>query len=741
MDPQQASTVFTARPFGAFSLAFLFLASAAQFFIYICDAAATYFNVPFDSLIKAHELQGLVDTAVMFANMQTDPLYFLWTCLYFAKLDFFKDLQSSKSLLDFLREHVLPVRIQLPQNYRDILDSCLADTPEANPGFAQPAMSAATSTGIGSAGTPAQGLGFQQQPPPVDIQTPGRPRAFGQPPNPTAASAPAAPTGPAAQPLTSALSPAAPTFVPASAQAQVTAGPSAPASALQADPSPVSSTPLSFGSLAPLLDTPTGCTGEVSTFNLFGLPHNMATPVFPLPSFPTWSAPAYVAPRAAGTSAALSLPSWTFPMNPAPRAVPEAISSAFTSPFAAPLVAQPTSLNQVLQTLSGSTVPTASATPAVFHITPLQSQTLPKFAGKLTDKIPDLVSWFRKLTQLARSTARPLLEVLDFHVQGEAQHVVEQMHRTQITDDSIVTSVFFQHYGYLYKHHSRDAFKKLFYGHAPLKLTKPMRMHDYIMQYRNLIAEAAVKPEDLVPGTTTSRNLCDRFCLGMPSVIARELKGDPQQDHEPYDDLSRLYSAALKSFEKHEHNPKLYQFEDTRDVPSSAPQKEKKHKRDDDDNSPPPSSSKRNKTQKTPTPAPAQDKPSQKTSYVQNWSKSRPSSRPASQKSGSSKSYPDVLKKAWDAHYHWKQQSQQPDWKPKPVPALHAAPALDEPYPRNTQRAKLKPADIPGNVIKHVTGSTRLNKHRHSCVFCLGAYQDFGVGPSDHWVDCEHRPF
>jgi hypothetical protein len=367
-------------------------------------------------------------------------------------------------------------------------------------------------------------------------------------------------------------------------------------------------------------------------------------------------------------------------------------------------------------------------------VTQQQTPPLPKFNGALSASIPDLLIWWRKLKQVAVSTARPLLETLDFHVEGEAQHFVEQLHRTNVKDETVITTMFFSHYHHLQKDHTRRSFTKLFYGRAPVKFIKGMRMQDYIVSFMNLIADASVKHVDLQPGTTTSINLCDRFIAGLSSLLQRELRHDPVTCM-PYDDLSKLYAAAIRQFEKHEKNPNLYD--------SESSDSDRKHRRDRDSESPPPSGKRQHKH--SPSKPPMQgSKSSSKNSSKSG--KSGGSSKGAG-KQHSRTTLPVVLKRAWDAHKALEEAKKDPDWKIGPVaPVQHASASLrhDQPYPLNTKREPVKASDMPNNVIKHVTGSYRVNKNRGHCVFCLSLLKDVvpeGLKPQDHYVDCEHRPF
>jgi hypothetical protein len=85
----------------------------------------------------------------------------------------------------------------------------------------------------------------------------------------------------------------------------------------------------------------------------------------------------------------------------------------------------------------------------IIQVTQQPAYTIPKFNGTLSQSIPDLLSWWRRLKQIATATARPLLEILDFHVEGETQHFVEQLHRTHTIDEDSITEAFFAHYYHL----------------------------------------------------------------------------------------------------------------------------------------------------------------------------------------------------------------------------------------------------------------------------------------------------
>lgn len=421
-----------------------------------------------------------------------------------------------------------------------------------------------------------------------------------------------------------------------------------------------------------------------------------------------------------------------------------ASTSAF---FNAPLAPYPHTLQDILtlmtnpmvqQNLHSRLQPNPVPIPnPVINVTQHQTPTLPKFSGTLTTCIPDLLIWFRKLRQIASSTGRPLLEILDFHVEGEAQHFVEQLHRTNTTDETVITQSFFGHYHHLQKDHTRRSFNKLFYGRAPVKLQKPMRMQDYIVSYRNLIADASINCTDLLPGTTTSINLCDRFILGLSPLLQRELRHDPHTCM-PYDDLTKLYTAAIRQFEKHEKNPNLYSSDSESHGSDS-------HRRSRRDSESPPPSGKRHKNSQNKSGVQG-DKASKKSG---NSAKSSGSKSKGAGKQTSRTSLPDLLKRAWDAHKALETAKQDPDWKPSggPLhPLDHASAKLEhtQPYPRNPNRSPVKASDMPNNVIKHVTGSYRVNKNRGNCVFCLSLLKDVlpsGSTPQSHYVDCEHRPF
>jgi len=773
-DPYKDYSITKDKPFGTFSTLLKDLPFPVQLFSYLNFSASLYFHTSLWKIIRDNPLSGNVQLAEVMRDKDRDPKSFLWVAMYYIKTDIYKDLHVNKGIHDFLREHVEPHIHLLEPSLRQNLMFCLnPPIPVPTfPGTSPPLGRQQTETGVASAmsgpslgnpyGLPLEHpYGFpayptypqhQQVPQPTaqqatqpPFQTSGLPRTFGASPYAAQSPAPAAPAtsatqaapvAPPATPATATLNPAAATFNPMTAPfspspgagTSGTAAPPAvtlsagPRQAATAGPSIIASPPVStvssmpltsanLGSLAALLDTPTGCstmpwtsTSQVMPhmFNLYGMPHTPATSNI-----------------SAATSAFFSAPLAPYPHNL------QDILTMMTNPL-------------VQQSLITRMQPHTGPIPSpVINVTQHQTPSLPKFNGTITSAIPDLLIWFRKLRQVATSTGRPLLETLDFHVEGEAQHFVEQLHRTNTTDETVITSSFFAHYHHLQKDHTRRSFNKLFYGRAPVKLTKPMRMQDYIVSYRNLIADASVNHADLQPGTTTSINLCDRFILGLSPLLQRELRHDPSTCM-PYDDLTKLYTAAIRQFEKHEKNPNLYSS-DSESHDSGS------HRRSRRDSESPPPSGKRHKN-------------SQSKSDVQGAKSSKKSGSSSHKSGGSNKkgtgkqhsrtSLPDLLKRAWQAHKDLETAKQSPDWKDGgPLhPIQHPSANLKhtEPYPKNPNRGTVRVEDVPNNVIKHVTGSYRVNKNRGNCVFCLSLLKDVlspGQTPQSHYVDCEHRPF
>jgi len=331
-----------------------------------------------------------------------------------------------------------------------------------------------------------------------------------------------------------------------------------------------------------------------------------------------------------------------------------------------------------------------------------------------------------------------------------------------------VLTIFFEHYGYLQRSHTKEHFNKLFNGPSPVKWTKNLRMHEYINRFRHEIANAAIPASDLLAGTSTSKVLCQRFISGLSPLLQRELKQDPQNNHEQYNDLQRIYAAALRVFDKHEMNPKLYLNEEE---PQMHKPSKRRNSEDDEDDSAPKRAKHKHQQQSSSKPQ-SQQHQKQK-GYPQRYSQSQHKHKHNSQKLSSlqkkqtskslragapefkppSTGLPPILKQA-KAAYEEELQTR----KNNPVPAGQPFPTikpiynrlpkdLEEPLPVNPQRSNYK-GSIHGGWLKHVYGSPRTNKLYSKCVACTASFKDLAhegetaeLTRQRHWQECDRQVF
>lgn len=277
-----------------------------------------------------------------------------------------------------------------------------------------------------------------------------------------------------------------------------------------------------------------------------------------------------------------------------PRTEPTAVSINARLSLPPPAAAIPgSSLTLTPPTLSGTSIP------SFFQpFTVVQARDPPSFNGFLDNKkIPDLQIWYRRIESHCDATKQHIRDVLDRCTEGIANQLIQQLYIQQITDPSVIKSMFFNHFSHLIKKNSEKAFHDLMFGPG-VKMDKEEVMEAYISQFRLALFEADIKETELLPNSSMVRSLVHIFLKGLPEILAKELR--LTKDGNEYSTLQELFEAALFSGKKHTKK-KALQAALSNKEPSSAP----------------PSKKQKTGSQKSPaTQAPASDKKSHnKTSH------------------------------------------------------------------------------------------------------------------------------
>jgi len=709
------------------------LQEAAKFFTFfdVFSRKIHKMNLALLHSIHREKLSGTISINDAVNNANIDPVSFLWVMLYYIACDFYQDAQANFTLHDFLEKEVMPHFDSLPmdqQNTLRIFSTGFSTQPPSGtrPSVYVPPATMSVTSPLTAPGADEfrehAGIGYTYEPRVLPgIQMPTTSRVFGQRPQ-------------AGRPF-----PMPPLF-PVN-QGRTSTGLSSGGSKARAEASPAEDpapdTPIheptmeeNLSELQSLLDTPTGCTGSEELAAREAVSDPQVNTHFSLPFSMNV------------TSTPVSLHNVISAQPTIPPLPVTQVATATTQPVnvGIPFAAYP-SLAEVLNMLANQLrINQPQPSTIVQPTTVVISQTqLPKFKGTLTSEIPDLTSWMRKIILRSQANKTTLLHELEFHVEGEPVHLVEQMHRQQILSDNQVLSTFVQHYGYLQKSHTKAHFNKLFNGSPPVRWTKNMRMNEYINKFRNEIADAAIPLSDLAPGTSSSRILCQRFRAGLSTVLQKDLKQDPQNNYEEFNDLQRMYAAALKAFDKHEMNPKLYLNEAE---PKSSDKHHKRRERDDEDDSPAP---KKHKYGKQPHQKQHKHKHKHNSSKLyssQGKSKSnnlRPGAKPFTPTS----TLPPLLQRAKEAYEAELDMKADPMYKSKGAkPIYDGHYGHDSPLPVNPNRSNYRGEIHPG-WLKHAYGSARVNKLYGKCVACMVPFHDLAKDTEpmsetmqNHWQSC-----
>lgn len=466
-----------------------------------------------------------------------------------------------------------------------------------------------------------------------------------------------------------------------------------------------------------------------------------SSPVVTAPAVPVAVA-APAAPAAPAAVPAAAAPA--APVQAAPQVSLAPLSQGYMFPF--PFVAQQASLPPHITASSAYQMPFVPmadalnptffhpvlAAPAVQPVQPyvpahpnvaapvamLQVTPPPKFTGSLTNDIPDLHVWFRRVERVADRQHMHLLDVLDDCTVKDANALIQQMYHQHISDPAQVKSHFFAHYSYLLQRNTDAAFTKLMHG--DIKMKSEEQMETFINRFRLAIADAGITELELTPGSTLVRTMVALFTQALPDAMEKDFRNGDRGT--PFQTMQSLYLYAVQVGKKHQKRKAVTPTED----PAAKKQKTLPTTK------PPP--------RKVPT-KPVSNKPPSKPAYNNKSVPQGNRNQPAPQGNRPRVPTPPLVKKAKDAY---KALVAMPaDSRPKTVPALTSdIPDWPTPLPDNPDPSDVEPDDLHIGVMKQLVGSTRFNRasHEHQCAFCA-APLDMTRLPSEHYSQCPNRPF